>query len=86
MARAGCRTIAPTLDELKETMKKRHASAMVASFVILPNLVADKTECRSISEMISPDGNFINPTYKGKLFRKIMCRRLPIYEKMGLLD
>lgn len=86
MARSGCRRIAPTLEELKAGMRKRFAYGMITSMVLLPNLLVDQAEAKSIEEMSTGDGSFENPTLKGKLFRETIAKRLPVYDRMGLLD
>lgn len=86
MARSGCRTVAPTLEELKAVMKKRYALGMVTALTLLPNLLIDKSEAVSIQEMAREDGSIDNPAYRGKLFRKVIAKRLEIFDEMGLLD
>lgn len=86
MKEIGCKRQPPTMEKLKESLKERAAYGMIASLTVLPIVLCEKNEVKDFDEIMSKDGSFENPGYKGKLFRKIIAKRIPMYEKMGLLD
>lgn len=86
MKEIGCKRQPPTMEKLKESLKERAAYGMIASLTVLPIVLCEKNEVKDFDEIMSKDGGFENPGYKGKLFRKIIAKRIPMYEKMGLLD
>lgn len=86
MKQLGCKTQPPTMEKLKDSLKERAAYGMIASFTVLPIVICEKSAVKDIDEIMSKDGSFENPGYKGKLYRKIMTKRIPIYDEMGLLD
>ncbi|KAG7206679.1 hypothetical protein KM043_000354 [Ampulex compressa] len=86
MKRLGCETAAPTKDELMGYVKKRACYGMIAAFSVLPLVRMDKSEVKDLDEIMKQDGTYDNPAYKGEIYRKTMINRIPLYEKMGLLD
>ncbi|CAB0032799.1 unnamed protein product [Trichogramma brassicae] len=86
MKAAGCRTRAPSMAELQRMMRERATYGMVASFTVLPLVLVEKSEVKSLDEMMSSDGTYDNPAYRGKAYRKAMVRRLPKFDQLGLLD
>ena len=87
MAKLACRTMPPTLANLKSMMMKKALYGMISSFTILPMLLVDKSKDDGLNEMIDKDGNLSNnPGYSGELFKKAMIRRLPKFYELGLLD
>lgn len=81
-----CKTQPPTNDYLEKVLKEKAAYGMIAAFTVLPLVLCDRQEVKDIDEIMSADGNYENPAYKNELYRKLMTQRIPIYDKMGLLD
>lgn len=86
MTKLKCSTNPPSFDELREVLKKRALCEVIPSFTVLPLVLVDKSEAKSLDEMMSSNGEYENPAYQGKQFRKAMTRVLPLYDSMGLLD
>ncbi|XP_011144503.2 uncharacterized protein LOC105186165 isoform X1 [Harpegnathos saltator] len=88
MKEIGCKTQPPTIEKLKDSLKERAAYGMIASFTVLPIVVCDKDNIRDLDEILGggDDGGYENPSIKGALFRKIISKRIPMYDEMGLLD
>lgn len=86
MKQLGCKTQPPTMEKLRKSLKERAAYGMIASITVLPLVICDKSKVKDFDEIMSSDGGFENPGYQSKLYRKIMMKRLPIYDEMGLLD
>lgn len=82
----GCKTQPPTKDQLQNALKKRAAYGMIASFAVLPLVLCDTKEVKDLDEIMSTDGSYENPAYKGETYRKLMTKRIPMYDEMGLLD
>jgi len=85
MKQLNCETQPPTKDELKATLKRRAAYGMIVSFTVLPVVLCCKSEAKDINEIMSTD-NFINPGFKSENFKKLIIKRLPLYDEWGLLD
>lgn len=81
-----CNTEAPSFEDLKKILRTRALCEIVPAFTILPVILTDKDEVKSLDEMITLDGKYENPAYQGKLYREVMTRLLPVYDNMGLLD
>ncbi|XP_032671235.1 uncharacterized protein LOC116844152 isoform X2 [Odontomachus brunneus] len=86
MKQLGCKTQPPTMQKLKDSLKEKAAYGMLASFTVLPIVICDKDKVKDIDEIMLEDGTYENPGLQGKLFRKIMTKRLPLFDEMGLLD
>lgn len=86
MAKLGCTTKPPTMAALEKSLKEREFYGVFAACCILPYVLIDKTEVKSVEEILLQDGTAENPAYKGKLYRKAMLRRLPEWNAKGLLD
>lgn len=86
MRQLDCETQPPTFEEIKKYMRDRAAYALIASITVLPIVVVDKSMAVDIDQMIQETGEFNNPAYKGKEFRRLMSSRLPKFDAMGLLD
>ncbi|XP_033209640.1 uncharacterized protein LOC117168249 [Belonocnema kinseyi] len=83
----GCKTEPPTLEAIKKSMEERELYGMIAGITILPLILLDKSEAKSLDELLSEDGTMDNAyIYKGKLFREVMLKRFPKWQNMGLLD
>ncbi|KMQ87508.1 hypothetical protein RF55_13191 [Lasius niger] len=85
MKQLDCKTQPPTKEELKASMKRRAAYGMIASFTVLPMILVDKNEVKNLDEIMSKDG-YTNPGYKNETYKKIMMKRVPMYDEWGLLD
>lgn len=86
MKQLGCKTQPPTMRQLQKYLADRIAFAMIASFTVLPIVLTEKSEVKEIDEILGVDGQYENPAYKGEQYRKIMVKRIPEFEKAGLLD
>ncbi|XP_011633621.1 uncharacterized protein LOC105424846 [Pogonomyrmex barbatus] len=86
MKQLDCKTQPPTMEELKTTLKQRASYGMIASFTVLPMVLCCKSEAKNIDEIMSKDGTFVNPGYKSESYRKLIMKRLPLYDEWGLLD
>lgn len=86
MKQVGCKTQPPTMEKLKASLKERAAYGMIASFTVLPLVVCHSDDVKDFDEIMSQDGGYENPGYKGKLYRQIITKRIPMYDEMGLLD
>lgn len=86
MKQLGCKTQPPTMAKLQKSMEDRSAFAMIASFTVLPLVLWDKTQVKDLNEIMNVGGEYDNPAYKGASYRKIMTKRIPLYDEMGLLD
>ena len=71
---------------LEKSLKEREFCGVVAAFTILPLLLVDKSEAKSLDEIMQEGSDYENPSYKGKLYRKAIMRRLPDWNARGLLD
>ncbi|XP_011705241.1 PREDICTED: uncharacterized protein LOC105460486 [Wasmannia auropunctata] len=85
MKQLNCKTKPPTMEELKDTMKRRASFEMVSSFTVLPLMLCSKTEAKDLDEMMST-GTWINPGLKSEDFKKFMIKKIPLYDEWGLLD
>jgi len=85
MKQLNCETQPPTKDELKASLKRRAAYGMIASFIVLPILLCSKSEAKDFNEILGTDA-VRNPGLKSESFKKIMIKRLPLYDEWGLLD
>ncbi|CAL1685861.1 unnamed protein product [Lasius platythorax] len=85
MKQLNCKTQPPTKEELKASMKRRAAYGMIASFTVLPMILVDKNKVKNLDEIMSKDG-YTNPGYKNETYKKIMMKRVPMYDEWGLLD
>ncbi|XP_046431331.1 uncharacterized protein LOC124185050 [Neodiprion fabricii] len=86
MTQLKCTTEPPSFNDLQDVLRKRAFCEAIATFTILPIVLVDKSNVQSIEEMISLNGKYENPAYKGKSYRKVMTRLLPLFDSMGLLD
>ncbi|KYM76310.1 hypothetical protein ALC53_13337 [Atta colombica] len=80
-----CKTQPPTMKELKATLKRRASFGMITSFVILPFMLCSKAEAKDLDEILST-GTYINAGLKSESYKKILIKRLPLYDEWGLLD
>ncbi|KMQ82301.1 hypothetical protein RF55_23463 [Lasius niger] len=88
MKQLDCKTQPPTKEELNASMKRRAAYEMIASFTVLPIILIDKNEVKDFDE-INKEMNkddYTNPGHKNETYKKIMMKRVPMYDEWGLLD
>ncbi|XP_011705751.1 PREDICTED: uncharacterized protein LOC105460950 [Wasmannia auropunctata] len=85
MKQLNCKTQPPTMKELKDIMKRRAGIEMVSSFAALPLMLCPKTEAKDFDEIMNT-GTWVNPGLKSENFKKIMIKRIPLYDEWGLLD
>ncbi|XP_046431327.1 uncharacterized protein LOC124185048 [Neodiprion fabricii] len=86
MTQLKCTTEPPSFNDLQDVLRKRAFCEAIATFTILPLVLVDKSNVKSLEEMISLNGKYENPACKGKSYRKVMTRLLPLFDSMGLLD
>ncbi|KYN14139.1 hypothetical protein ALC57_13724 [Trachymyrmex cornetzi] len=82
MKQLNCKTEPPTMKELKAILKRRASFGMLISFTVLPYMMRCQTQT-DLNEIIST-GIFVYP--KNETFKQLMIKRLPLYDKWGLLD
>lgn len=73
------------MEELKATLKRRASYGMIASFSVLPIVLCSKTEAKDLDELLSNNMSE-NPGQKNEAYKKLMMKRLPMYDEWGLLD
>jgi len=82
MKQLNCETQPPTKDVLKATLKRRAAYGMIASFKVLPIVLCSKSEAKDFNEILGT----VSPGFKSESYKKLMIKRLPLYDEWGLLD
>ncbi|XP_071582213.1 uncharacterized protein [Temnothorax nylanderi] len=85
MKQLGCKTQPPTMEELKATLKRRASYGMISSFSCLPIVLCCKAEAKDLDEIMNPD-TFSSPGLKSEGYKKLMMKRIPMYDEWGLLD
>ncbi|XP_072762644.1 uncharacterized protein [Anoplolepis gracilipes] len=85
MEQLDCKTQPLTVEELKAALKRRASYGMISSFTVLPLVLVDKEEVKDLDEMMNKD-SYTNPGYKNEAYKKIMMKRVPMYDEWGLLD
>ncbi|KAI4503355.1 hypothetical protein M0802_001577 [Mischocyttarus mexicanus] len=86
MKQLHCKTQPPSMEKFLKSMKEYEIVAMISSFAILPLVLVDRTEAKDLNEIMTTEGHFDNPAYETELYRKVISRRLPYYDELGLLD
>lgn len=75
--------------ELKKMLKERAAYGMISSITVLPIIVTDKSEVKDIDELMpqnGTEGTIDAPGFKSPLYQRIMSKRIPKYDELGLFD
>lgn len=85
MSRVCCKTKPPAKEALDKSLKDYELYGAIVSCLFLPVARLDKSEVKSFDEMMG-DSEVITPGHKGKMFRKIMLRRLPSWIDRGLFN
>ena len=85
MKQLNCKTQPPTMKELKASIKRKVSYEMVISFIILPLLMCCKSEAKDFDEILCSD-TYMNPGLKSESLKKILIKKLPLYDEWGLLD
>jgi len=73
------------MKELKAALKRKASYGMMTSFTALQFMLCHKTEAKDLDEMLGT-GTYVNPGLKSENYKKILIRRLPLYDEWGLLD
>lgn len=74
-------------DECIESVERIAFYEMITSFSAKAILMGRKQDAQDIDEAFEDKGNNINvANVRNPEFRKMLIRRLPVYEKIGLLD
>ncbi|XP_018404986.1 PREDICTED: uncharacterized protein LOC108781510 [Cyphomyrmex costatus] len=84
MKQLNYKTELPTMEELKAILKRRASYGMVISFTILPLMLCSKSESKDLDEIMGT-GTFISPGLQSESYKKLMIKRLPLYDEWGLL-
>ena len=83
MKQLNCKTQPPTMKDLKDILKRRASYGMIIFFTILPFMLCCRTEANDMDELLSTG---INSGFKSESYKKLMIKRLPLYDEWGLLD
>ncbi|KAI4475098.1 hypothetical protein M0804_014515 [Polistes exclamans] len=86
MKQLDCKTLPPSIKELRKSIKEREIIAMISSFTVLPYVIVDKNEVKDLNEIFTKDGGYDGFAHKNDLYRKIISKRIPYYDQLGLLD
>ena len=86
MSKLGCKTIAPTLDVLHETIKQRHLFTVGMSCMALPVILVDSKEAPDLSELLEKADDCVTSMYDSPKLRRILVRRLRLWDAEGLLQ
>ncbi|XP_018370668.1 PREDICTED: uncharacterized protein LOC108766097 [Trachymyrmex cornetzi] len=85
MKQLNCKTQPPTMKELKAALKRKAGYGMMTSFTALQFMLCHKTEAKDLDEVLGT-GTYVNPGLKSETYKKILIKRLPLYDEWGLLD
>lgn len=85
MKRVGCKTRPLDLEKFKQHLRDRAVLEMVYTFTFLPIFLAEKSDVLSVDEMMSQT-TASTPGIKSPRFRKILCKRIPIFDEMGFFN
>lgn len=85
MNQIGCKTPLLTLEKLYQELKNHAVYGMVITLTILPLMLDDKSDSMLLDEIEILESTKY-PCLKSARFRQILMKRLPVFDKMGLLD
>ncbi|XP_012063785.1 PREDICTED: uncharacterized protein LOC105627114 [Atta cephalotes] len=83
MKQLNCKTQPPTMKDLKDILKRRASYGMIIFFTILPFMLCCRIEANDMDELLSTG---INSGFKSESYKKLMIKRLPLYDEWDLLD
>ncbi|XP_043498951.1 uncharacterized protein LOC122522182 [Polistes fuscatus] len=86
MKQLDCKTSPPSMEKLQKRINDYEIVAMISSFAILPLVLIDRNEAKDINEIMGTDGGYDDSAYKTDIYRKVICKRIPYYDQLGLLD
>lgn len=86
MERLGCETSPPSMSQLQKALKERAFYVVIASLMILPIIMTDKKEVKTVDELMAMENSIDIAGMRSPIYRKIMTKRLPKFDEMGLLD
>lgn len=92
MQKIGCKTKPPSLEKLHQYLKKRAVFGMMTSLLFLPFVLIEEANAISLNELVKEKdeglncGRKLNPGFYNPRYRKIIIKRLEMYDKMGVLD
>ncbi|XP_015189352.1 PREDICTED: uncharacterized protein LOC107073277 [Polistes dominula] len=86
MRQLDCKTLPPSMEELRKSIKEREVVAMISSFTVLPYVMVNKNEVKDLDEIFTTDGNYDNFAYKNDRYHKVISKRILYYDQLGLLD
>ncbi|XP_076285070.1 uncharacterized protein LOC143211359 [Lasioglossum baleicum] len=86
MKQLNCKTPPPTMDDINRCMKERAIYGLISSITVLPVLLLDKSQAFDIDELLPKNGVYDNPGYRSAAYRRVMTKRIPKFNDMGLLD
>ncbi|KAG8362535.1 uncharacterized protein [Fopius arisanus] len=85
MKRLGCKARTLTLEELKKSMHKRRALALMAALVYYPKMIAEDDEVEPMDDIMTK-GEALIDLLKNPLTKETMAKILPILDQRGYLD
>ncbi|XP_043283582.1 uncharacterized protein [Venturia canescens] len=86
MSKFGCETRPPTMADLKKSLSEREFYGILSACTISPVVLVEKSEAKSLDEIMLPDGGYDNPGYRSPLFRQIMVKKIPEWASRNLFD
>ncbi|KAK2581489.1 hypothetical protein KPH14_005154 [Odynerus spinipes] len=87
MKQLGCKTSPPTMKELQRDLEETGMIGMISAFAVLPLILVDKNEVRDLDEIMHENNMESSiPGYANLRYRKLITKRIPIYDRLGLLD
>lgn len=86
MAKIKCRSKAPSLESLHNSLRTRAFFEFYPSAVTLAHTFVDADNAKSADETVSGLDKDGLPGHQNKHYRNIMLRVLPFFDSIGLLD
>lgn len=87
MKQFDCKTVPPSMEKLRNSLKEHEFLALTSTFTILPLVLLDKNEAKDLDEIMGKDGNEYNSSAcENELYRKVLIKRISTYEQLGLMD